>query len=188
MGYLKEYIESITILREEEWKTIASFFVKREYDKGAKLIELGETEEYLSFIEKGIIRSYIPDEERGLTFEFYFDKEFTCAYDSFLTRQPTDYEQETLAKTIVWSISYSCLQKVYAQTSTGNFWGRYAAEKLFLQKSKREISLLTNTAKERYLELLSNQSDIIKHVPLKYIASYIGITPQALSRIRKKIC
>lgn len=188
MGYIKEYIKSITTLSEGEWKIIASFFIKREYEKGAKLIELGETEQYLSFIEKGLVRSYIPNEEKELTFSFNFDKEFTCAYDSFLTRRPTEYEQETLTKTIVWSISYSCLQKVYAQTTTGNFWGRYAAEKLFLQKSKREISLLKNTAKERYLNLLSSQSHIIKQVPLKYIASYIGVTPQALSRIRKEIC
>ncbi len=188
MGYLKEYIESLTTLCEQDWNTIASFFVRREYEKGEKLIKVGETENYLSFIEKGIVRYYIPNDEKDLTFSFNFDKEFTCAYDSFLTQQPAEYEQETLTKTIVWSISYSDLQKVYTQTVTGNFWGRYAAEKLFLQKSEREISLLKDSAKERYLDLLNNKSYIVKQVPLKYIASYLGITPQALSRIRKEIC
>ena len=188
MGYIREYIESITSLSEQDWLLISSFFERREVAKGYKLIRLGETERYLSFIEKGIVRYYIPGEEKELTFGFSFDKEFTCAYDSFLTRLPTEYEQETLKKTILWSISYSDLQKVYTQTQNGHYWGRYAAEQLFLQKSKREISLLKYSAKERYLDLLSGKSNIIRQIPLKYVASYIGITPQALSRIRKKIC
>ena len=188
MGYLKEYINRITILQKQDWEIIASFFIKREYSKGEKLIKIGETEKYLSFIEEGIIRYYIPDDEKELTFGFNFDKELTCAFDSFITQQPTEYEQETLTKTIIWSISYSDLQKVYNQTTIGNFWGRYAAENLFLKKSNREISLLKYTAKERYLNLLLNKSHIMKNIPLKYIASYIGVTPQALSRIRKEIC
>lgn len=187
MGYLKEYIERIISLSNQDWETIASFFIRREYAKGLKLIRVGEKENYLSFIEQGIVRDYIPDDEKELTFAFNFNKEFTCAYDSFLTRLPTEYEQETLAPTTIWSISYTNLQKVYLQTQTGNFWGRYVAEKLFLQKSKREISLLKQTAKERYMDLLLNKSYIIQQVPLKYIASYIGVTPQALSRIRKEI-
>ncbi|HEY0749771.1 MAG TPA: hypothetical protein VGD26_01370 [Chitinophagaceae bacterium] len=65
--------------------------------------------------------------------------------------------------------------------------GRKASEDLFLKKSKRELSLLNDTAEERYLKLFSEQLHLIKQIPLKYIASYIGITPQALSRIRKRI-
>ena len=188
MGYIRAYIESITYLSEQDWQLISSYFVRREFKKGVKLIQIGETEKYLNFIEKGIVRYYIPDEEKELTFGFSFDKEFTCAYDSFLTQMPTEYEQETLTNTVVWSISYNDLQKVYNQTRTGNHWGRFAAEKLFLNKSKREVSLLKYSAKERYLRLLSDRSNIIRHIPLKYVASYIGITPQALSRIRKEIC
>ncbi len=187
MGYIKEYIENITTLSVSEWNFMASLFVRREFEKGAKLISLGEIEKYLSFIEEGVVRYYIPDEEKELTFAFNFDKEFTCAYDSFITRLPAKYEQQTLSRTVIWSISYSNLQKVYKQTHTGNFWGRYAAEKLFLQKSEREIALLQNTAKERYLDLLQSKSHILQKVPLKYIASYLGVTPQALSRIRKEI-
>ena len=70
----------------------------------------------------------------------------------------------------------------------GNYLGRFAAEKLFLAKSKRELSLLKYTAKERYLRLFSEQPKIIQLIPMKYIASYIGITPQGLSRIRRQIC
>jgi CRP-like cAMP-binding protein len=187
MGHLRAYYERLLQLQDAEWNYIASHFEKREFRKGAIITKKGETENYLSFIESGIIRFYIPGEETELTFNFCFDKEFTCAYDSFLTRTPSEYELQALKETIAWQISYEGLQQVYAQTKAGNYLGRFASEKLYLAKSKRELSLLTYDAKERYLQLFRDQPDIIKHIPLKYIASYIGITPQGLSRIRRQI-
>ncbi|MEM9078487.1 MAG: Crp/Fnr family transcriptional regulator, partial [Bacteroidota bacterium] len=75
----------------------------------------------------------------------------------------------------------------YKKTESGNIIGRRMAEKMFLIKSKREIALLSKTAKERYLDLFQERPKLLKQIPLKYIASYIGVTPQALSRIRKRI-
>lgn len=79
------------------------------------------------------------------------------------------------------------MQEIYKETQIGNTIGRQASEELFLKKSQRELSLLNETAEQRYLKLFSEQPELIKEIPLKYIASYIGITPQALSRIRKRI-
>jgi len=187
MGYLREFYERIINLQETEWQFIAAFYDKKVFGKNEIITRQGETETYLSFIESGIVRYYIPDDEKELTFNFCFNKEFTCAYDSFLTQTPSEYELQALTKTTVWQISYDDLQKVYEQTSIGNYVGRFASEKLFLAKSKRELSFLKYNAKERYLHLFNEQPDVLKYIPLKYIASYIGITPQGLSRIRKQI-
>lgn len=187
MGFIKAYIESIADLNEHDWLLISDYFERCELPKGKRLIKTGEVERYLSFIEEGVVRNYIPGIENDLTFGFSFEKEFTCAYDSFLTQQPSSYEQETLTKCTIWRISYNNLQRVYRETAVGNHWGRYAAEKLFLTKINREISLLNQTAKQRYLDLLSSKSNIVRTIPLKYVASYIGITPQSLSRIRREI-
>ena len=65
--------------------------------------------------------------------------------------------------------------------------GRRASEELFLKKSKRELSLLRDSAEERYLNLFEERPELLREIPLKYIASYIGVTPQALSRIRRRI-
>jgi hypothetical protein len=65
--------------------------------------------------------------------------------------------------------------------------GRKIAEELFLKKTRREMSLLEDTATQRYLDLLSEQPLLIRYIPQKYLASYIGIRPQSLSRIRKAI-
>ena len=136
---------------------------------------------------KGIIRLYIPKEEYDLTFGFLFDNEFVTAYDSLLTQSPSEYQIETLTETILWKISNKDLQEVYERTYNGNIIGRKMAENMFLIKSKRELSLLSKTAEERYLDIFSDRPKLLQQIPLKYIASYIGITPQALSRIRKRI-
>lgn len=188
MGHLREYYEAIVKLKESEWEFIAAHFDRKALYKNEIITKQGATENYLSFIESGIVRFYIPNDDDELTFNFSFNKEFTCAYDSFLTQTPSEYELQALTETIVWQISYNNLQKVYAHTKVGNYLGRLASEKLFLAKSKRELSLLKYSAKERYLHLFNEQPDILKLIPLKYIASYIGITPQGLSRIRKQIC
>lgn len=187
MGHIREYYERIIKLKESEWEFIASHFHRKVFSKNQIITEKGETENRLYFIESGIARFYIPDDDNELTFNFSFNKEFTCAYDSFLTQTPSEYELQALTETIVWQISYDNLQKVYAQTKVGNYLGRFASEKLFLAKSKRELSLLKHTAKQRYLNLFSEQPEILKLIPLKYVASYIGITPQGLSRIRREI-
>lgn len=187
MGYIREYYEQYVKLKEPEWEFIASHFNRKVFAKNEVITHQNETENFLSFIDSGIVRFYIPGEENDLTFNFSFGKEFTCAYDSFLTQTPSEYELQALTETTTWRISYSDLQKIYQQTEAGNLLGRFASEKLFLAKSKRELSLLRHTAKERYLQLFSEQPDILKNIPLKYIASYIGITPQGLSRIRRQI-
>lgn len=151
------------------------------------MLKAGHTENYLSFVEKGIIRLYISAEKRDLTFAFGFDNGFMSAYDSFLTRQPSVYNVESLTPAVLWRLSHADLQTVYKETEIGNTIGRQASEDLFLKKSKRELSLLKDTAEERYLKLFSEQPKLLQQIPLKHIASYIGITPQALSRIRKRI-
>ena len=82
---------------------------------------------------------------------------------------------------------YADLQEVYTKTRIGNLIGRLSSERLFLIKSKREQSLLNESAEQRYLNLFTERPNLIQKIPLKYIASYIGVTPQALSRIRKRI-
>lgn len=174
-------------MTEKDWQIFSSKLIRKELPKKHLLLKSGQTEKYLSFVESGIIRFYIPKEDNDLTFTFIFDNGFVSAYDSFLTQQPSSYNVETLTQTIIWQLYFDDLQIIYDETEIGNTIGRKSAEDLFLKKSKRELSLLTQTAEQRYLALFSEQPHLLQFIPLKYIASYIGITPQALSRIRKRI-
>lgn len=172
---------------EKDWEIILSKLVRQEFPKKHILTEVDQIENHLNFIESGIARFYIPKEENDLTFNIVFDNGFLSAYDSFLTQTPSTYNIETLTDTIIWQITYNDLQTIYKETELGNIIGRQASEELFLKKQKREISLLNLSAEQRYLNLFNEQPKLIQQIPLKYIASYIGITPQALSRIRKRI-
>lgn len=187
MEQIREYFEQNFKLSEKDWEIFSSKLIKQEFPKKHILLEEGKVENYLSYIETGIIRFYIPNEDSDLTFDFAFKDSFISGYSSFLTRSKAVYQIETLTKSILWRLTYDDLQNIYEETEVGNKIGRLASENLFLRKSKRELSLLQENAEQRYLNLFTEQPRLIQQIPLKYIASYIGITPQALSRIRKRI-
>lgn len=186
---IKEYIEKTTPISDVDWQLFSSKLENITFKKRTVILDVGETENYISFIENGIARLLMPNEneERNITFGFCFKNEFVSAYDSFLTRKPSLYKLEALTNLSIWRISYQDLQEVYQHTKVGNTIGRLSTERLFLIKSKREQSLLNETAEQRYLNLFKERPNLIKEIPLKYIASYIGVTAQALSRIRKRI-
>ncbi|SIT33432.1 cAMP-binding domain of CRP or a regulatory subunit of cAMP-dependent protein kinases [Filimonas lacunae] len=187
MNHIRHYLEKLAPCSEADWKEFSSRLVQRVFTRKTVLLPTGKTEQHLSFIEKGIIRFYIPGEENDLTFSFAFENSFVSAYDSFLTQLPCTYHVQAITDTVLWSLTYADLQAIYQSTTVGNTIGRLAAEDLFLKKSRRELLLLTQTPEQLYHYLLTEQPHLIAHIPLKYLASYIGITPQALSRIRKRI-
>lgn len=192
MEQIKTYLEDSSRLTgyipsEKDWEIILPKLVRKEFPKKHLLTKEGQTENYLHFIENGIARFYIPKEENDVTFNIVFDNGFLSAYDSFLTQTPSTYNIETLTNTTLWQLTYNDLQIIYQETELGNIIGRLASEELFLKKQKRELSLLNLKAEQRYLNLFSEQPKLIEQIPLKYIASYIGVTPQALSRIRKRV-
>ena len=187
MTEIRDYIDHISPMNEGDWDFFFLILKKVQFDKNSTILQLGKIEKHLSIISKGIILLYIPTEESDVTFGFLFENEFVTAYDSFLTQTPSEYEMETLTESVLWQISHKDLQEVYDKTENGNIIGRRMAENMFLIKSKRELSFLSKSAEERYLDLFMERPRLLRQIPLKYIASYIGVTPQALSRIRKRI-
>jgi CRP-like cAMP-binding protein len=187
MHEIRKFIDKISPMNNSDWQFFSSKLQEVKLEKNTTLLKTGKVENYLSFISKGIIRLYIPKVESDLTFGFLFENEFVTGYDSFLSQMPSEYQIETLTKSILWRISKKDLEEVYERTNNGNIIGRKMAENMFLIKSKREISLLSRTAEERYLNLFIDRPKLLQQIPLKYIASYIGVTTQALSRIRKRI-
>lgn len=187
MEEVKKFIDTIYPMNPSDWDFFTSKLNKESVPKNTTLLKVGAVENHLSFIAEGVVRLYIPEEEQDITFGFVFENEFVTAYDSFITRTPSEYQIETLTNASFWRISFTDLHEVYEKTESGNIIGRRMAENMFLIKSKRELSFLRKTAEERYLDLFSDRPKLIRQIPLKYIASYIGVTPQALSRIRQRI-
>lgn len=184
---LYEFYKDTYNVSDDDWKIFSSKLTRMEVRKGSLLLEIGGIEQHLYFIEEGLVRYYVPKEENDVTLGFAFPNSFSCVYDSFLTQTPSTQSVEVLIDTVCWVLNYEDLQSIYKKTKIGDIIGRKTAEQLYLVKTKRELSLLNKTATERYLALFESKPELFKLIPLKYIASYIGITPQALSRIRRRI-
>ena len=189
MQQIKTYLDQIAIIPDLDWNFFISKLQRRVIPKKSVFLKVNEVESTISFIESGIVRFFIPKEnpEKEITFGFSFKNQFISAYDSFLTQSPSAYQIQALTETTVLSLTYDDLQSVYKSTQIGNLIGRLTAESLFLIKSKREQNLLNFNAEERYLKLFKERPELLKVIPLKYISSYIGVTAQALSRIRKRL-
>ena len=189
MQQIKDYLDQIAEISQQDWLFFISKLQRKVIPKKKVFLKLNDVEDSISFIESGVVRLYIPKEnpEKEITFGFSFKNQFVSAYDSFLTQKPSAYQLQALTETTLLSISYSDLQDVYQTTQIGNLIGRLTAERLFLIKSTREQNLLNLSAEERYIKLFKERPELLKVIPLKYISSYIGVTAQALSRIRKQI-
>lgn len=189
MQQIKAYLDQIATISNQDWDFFTSKLQARSIPKKTIFLKLNEVENTISFIESGVVRLYIPkeDPEKEITFGFSFKNQFISAYDSFLTQKPSAYQLQALTEVSLLSITYVDLQAVYNTTQIGNLIGRLTAERLFLLKSKREQDLLHLTAEQRYIKLFKERPELLQVIPLKYISSYIGVTAQALSRIRKRV-
>ena len=187
MEKIKEYINNIVPIDDIEWKLFDSKLKHKRVLKKEFLLHVNEVEGHITFVSSGVVRLFIPGEEKDMTFGFVFQGEFVSAFDSFITRKESIYSIQALTDVEFWQISYDDLESIYNSMAMGDRIGRKISENLFIIKSNRELDLLTKTARERYLDLFKNRPQLIKEIPLKYISSYIGVTPQGLSRIRARI-
>lgn len=185
--FYRYYLEERGIgIPDTIWKEFSKNIERKEYRKKDFILHEGEVENYLAFVENGVARLFSTRNEKDITIKIVFENSYLTAYDSFLKRRPSKYSIQALTDLTIWRSSYENLQKIY-EIPLGNVIARKSTEALYLEKSERELSLLLDTAEERYISLFEKNRNLIKKVPLKYIAEYIGITPQALSRIRKRI-
>lgn len=182
---LRKEFEKMVKLSEEEWTTIRGCLKERQFKKGENLCNQGQTERYLSFIESGICRGYYSKDGVEISMEFMFPSEFVSAYYSFLTQKPSLITVEAMTFVKVISIHKEDLDRFCQLYKNGERIGRLNAERIYRRKVEREISLLAMSATERYAELVSKHSKLLRQIPLKHIASFLGIQPESLSRIRK---
>ncbi|WP_338378145.1 Crp/Fnr family transcriptional regulator [uncultured Flavobacterium sp.] len=187
MERLRIKLEEKVTISESEWEFIVSKLEVKTYKKKEFLIKSNTIENKIHFILEGVFRMFIDLPEKDITVDFGFPNNFISSYSSFLTQNPSVSCIQSLTKSKVIYITREDLDEIYKQTKVGESIGRVFAEEFFRYKSKRELSFLIESPTDRYLNLVKEQQQLIQEIPQKYLASYIGITPQALSRIRGKI-
>lgn len=165
------------------WMDFASFCEPVSFLKDEIIKKEGTTEKYFYFILTGSAGIFLWKENNFVCLDFAFEQSFCCDYMSLLLKKPTPLQLVALENSEMVKISSDNFYRL-GQTPVGRIIMQVSAETSFLEKQQQQIELLTNTARERYKILSDKYPDIYQRVAQKHIASYLGITPQSLSRIR----
>ena len=148
--------------------------------------ETDEVENYMYFLVEGVTRICHFKNESDYTLRFNFPISIFNSYASFISRTPSLVCVEALTDLKLFRMSYHDMQTLYNESPIAERIGRRMVELLYVQREMKELLIHTRTAEDYYNELIKNSKELIKEIPQKYIASYLGITPESLSRIRNK--
>lgn len=184
---IRNYVSRFINFTEDDWKLLQSILTRRFLKKGEYMLRGGEVCNHVTFINKGFIRIYNVVNEEELTINFAFEGNFTTDFASLVSREPTTDYMVAMDDLEILQIHYDDLQRAYEVSPLWQKFGRLMAENVLVFVVSRNKSLLFNTPEERYLKLMKERPKVMAQVPLKYIASYLGVTPEALSRIRKRL-
>jgi CRP-like cAMP-binding protein len=184
---LREFAFRIIHFTETEWRVHRDLLTRRFLRKGEYLSRAGEVCHYVSFINRGSLRVFMHVNDQEVSKHFFFEHEYASDYTSFLTRTPGLLNIKALDDVELMELNYEKVQMLYESFPVWQKYGRLIAEKLYIQVASRTQELLLRTPEEMYIRLIEQQSPIISRIPQHYIASYLGIKPESLSRIRKRI-
>lgn len=172
---------------DEIWEDFSSFLVVDKFKRNEIIIDKGQIDNYLSVVAKGVVRSFVVKNGEEINFEFDFEDEFCSAYASFISRTPSKFYIAAIEETYLARIPFEILEQGYSGNSFGERSGRKSVEMNFVALEERLISLLEDTTEERYLKLLEKYPKFIQRIPQKHLASYLGVKPETLSRLKRKI-
>ena len=168
------------------WAQFAGLCELVTYKKNEILKHVGQEERYGYFILSGSAGVFIWKENNYMCLDLMYEDTFFGDYMSLITKEPSPLETMVLENSEMLRISRDNVAKL-KETPFGGLIFLISAEWSYVEKQQQQIDLLLKTAEQRYLDLIRKQPDLIRRTPQKHVASYLGITTQSLSRIRKKI-
>jgi CRP-like cAMP-binding protein len=185
---IKDNLNQKVNLPEEDFRTFTSLLKFRKLRKRQYLVGEGEVCEYIAFVNKGMLRSYT-ETRKGEEYIVQFASEDHWLSDlySFLSRRPALYNIDALEDSEVLLISRENLELAYERIPGMERFFRLLLQNSYVATQHRLVASLSQTAEEKYLSLLEKHPSILQRVPLHQIASYLGITPESLSRIRRQL-
>jgi len=183
----KEFYNTVLNSPIESQKDLPFPIEKIHFKKGDFITEYEQVEDSVYFMNQGIVEFSIKSYMTEKVIDFFFERELFCCFTSFLTQLPTDVQIKALIDSDVERIKRDDLYEAYETSFGANKFGRILTEQGYIRKSNREKDFLTKTAEERYSEMFEARTQYISQIPVNKIAKYLGIHPESLSRIRKKI-
>lgn len=184
---LKNLFLSLAPFEDGEMDDIANCFEHRIIEKNAYFSKAGLISDHIGFVTKGLLRSFYTVKAKETTSFFLTPGDVAAALLSFIKVQPAIENIQALEDSEMLIISRKKLHKLYENNWKWQQVGRVLIENYYVSMEQRTITLQSQTAQERYAQFLNDYPEIIKKVPLHYIASYLGMSPETLSRVRKSI-
>ena len=186
MTELGNFIKSQINISDNDLQIIISKFHEQTIDKDKFLIKKGQIATSYYFIKSGGLRIYFDKDDRQITAWLAFQNDFFTELNSLKLEQPTKFNIQALENCTLLTIDKSQMELLYKQFPYWQQFGRQIWEDAFLKVINGILSYQTMTAEERYLNIMK-QSELLQKVPLKQLASYLGVTQTSLSRIRTNI-
>lgn len=186
MEQIISLLNGIYPLEQENVDYLCNILENRKTPRKTLLLKRGQVCRHVYFIKKGLIRAYYLRGNNEVCTWFMKEGDVVLSVGSFYTQQPSRETIETLEETELYYISNTELQQMYQLFPGFNFIGRVLTEKYYLQAEERQIALQLPWARQRYAYFMEHHSELVKRVPGKYIASYLGTTQENLSRTRSK--
>ena len=174
-------------LTESEWLVFSESFIVKHYNKGEYLLKADDLCDYVGFVDKGFFTFFYLIEGVQHIRGFFFPNEFISNYSCFLLENKSKFNIQALEDSSVTLIHRDALFRLYEKLPKVQELSRNIVENLYIEVSEKYESFFLKTAEERYLELINSRPTIIQRIPQYMIASYLGITPEGLSRIRKRL-
>ncbi len=185
--FIKHISSTIPYLNKNTLNVLEKSFSKEEVKKGHLLQKQGKVCNNLYFISEGVCRSFSLKEEKEFTTWFGFKNNFITSYISFFSKEPSYESLEMLTDGILYKISSinffeNRISSAQVEKIINHFNSLYT-----IQLEKRLFIIQTYSAIEKYRQIITDEPHLIQHIPNKYLASYLGITRETLSRIRSSI-
>lgn len=185
---LHQLLQTLTPIPDVELRKAENIFQPVQLAKGDFFVRAGDVPQTLGFVLVGLLRLYyIDDNGNEWTKSFCAANSFVAAYSALLLGEPSRLFIETLEDSTLLVAPHHTFQSLCQEHPCWQAVNRQLAEALFIKKEKREATLLLDDAPTRYLNFLADYSDLEPRLKQYHIASYLGITPEALSRIRANL-
>jgi CRP-like cAMP-binding protein len=171
----------------EDLARILNSYERIEFAKNDYLISEGSTASFYYFLETGYARSYAIDlEGNDISTKFFSSTDIVIDWHSYFLKTKCRENIQAITPCIAWKISFENFMKLFNIEAFRDV-GRTKLINNYFELKNHSVSIIADPAKDRYLNLLSQKPEIVQNVPLKQIATYLGITDTSLSRIRKEI-